>query len=402
VDAHADLDLSGWVQTLHPSSPELQVNPYPYYARLRSECPVAHSEAGDGFWVLSKYEDISFVLKNHALFSSRQITVDPATLTTLGPDIPTQIDPPDHLRYRKVMGPWFRPVVVKAMEDSIRASAVALLEPVAGKTSWDFLNDFAIPFPCAIFLDLMGLPREDLPMFLTWKDQILRATTPAELAEIFGTVKVDLLNYFQQVYRERRALAHPGNDLIGSMVTAQIDGERPLDESEFVRSACLMWGAGLDTVTAQLSLAIAYLAEHPARRDELVAHPDQIANAVEELIRYESLVSQCRVATTDVRIRDHEIRAGDVVWLLQGSAGRDEDEFADADVVDFGRTDIRHFGFGGGVHLCLGIHLARAEMQIAMEEIHRLVPAYRVDETQPPIRHSGYVRGVDRLHLLIS
>lgn len=402
MDAHADLDLSGWVQTLHPSSPELQVNPYPYYARLRSECPVAHSEAGDGFWVLSKYEDISFVLKNHALFSSRQITVDPATLTTLGPDIPTQIDPPDHLRYRKVMGPWFRPVVVKAMEDSIRASAVALLEPVAGKTSWDFLNDFAIPFPCAIFLDLMGLPREDLPMFLTWKDQILRATTPAELAEIFGTVKVDLLNYFQQVYRERRALAHPGNDLIGSMVTAQIDGERPLDESEFVRSACLMWGAGLDTVTAQLSLAIAYLAEHPARRDELVAHPDQIANAVEELIRYESLVSQCRVATTDVRIRDHEIRAGDVVWLLQGSAGRDEDEFADADVVDFGRTDIRHFGFGGGVHLCLGIHLARAEMQIAMEEIHRLVPAYRVDETQPPIRHSGYVRGVDRLHLLIS
>jgi cytochrome P450 len=402
VDTHADLNLSEWVLSLHPASPELQVNPYPYYARLRSECPVAHSEAGAGFWVLSKYEDISFVLKNHALFSSRQITVDPATLTTLGPDIPTQIDPPDHLRYRKVMGPWFRPVVVKSMEDSIRASAVALLEPIAGGQRWDFLNDFAVPFPCTIFLDLMGLPAEDLPTFLTWKEQILRATTPEELGEVFGTVKVDLRNYFQNVYRERRALADPGSDLIGSLISAQVDGERPLDESEFVRSATLMWGAGLDTVTAQLSLAIAYLAEHPARRDELVAHPDLIPNAIDELMRYESLVSQARVATADVEIRGRTIRAGDVVWLLQGSAGRDEDEFADPDVVDFERTDIRHFGFGGGVHLCLGIHLARAELRIAMEEIHRRVPAYRIDETQPPIRHSGYVRGIDRLQLLID
>jgi cytochrome P450 len=402
VDTRDRTDIAAWVRALHPSSPDLQDDPYPHYARLRAQCPVGRSEVGDGFWVLSKYEDIQFVLRNHALFSSRQITVDPARLTTLGPDIPTQIDPPEHLRYRKVMSPWFRPVVVKAMEDSIRASAVALLEPVAGGTHWDFLTDFAVPFPCAIFLELMGLPAGDMPMFLTWKDTILRATTPEALAEVWGTVKVDLRDYFQQVYRERRALADPGTDLIGSLITAQVDGERPLDESEFVRSATLMWGAGLDTVTAQLSLAVAYLAEHPARRDELVARPDLTPNAVDELMRYESLVSQARVATADVEIRGRTIRAGDVVWLLQGSAGRDEEEFADPDVVDFERTDIRHFGFGGGVHLCLGIHLARAELRIAMEEIHRLVPAYRIDETRPPIRHSGYVRGIDRLHLLIG
>jgi cytochrome P450 len=402
VGSHEKSDLLEWAQTLHPSSLELQDDPYPHYAKLRSQCPVARSEVGDGFWILSKYDDIQFVLQSHARFSSRQVTVDHATFTSLGPDIPTHMDPPEHSRYRKLMNPWFRPTVVEAMEADMRATAIRLIEPVLGGHEWDFLNDFAIPFPCAIFLDLMGLPAEDLPMLLSWKDQILRATTAEALAEAFGTVKVDLRNYFQQIYRDRHAQTEPGDDLIGTLISVQVDGERPLDESEFVRSACLMWGAGLDTVTSQLSLAINYLAENLDKRDELTAHPDRIPNAVEELIRYDSLVSECRVATEDVQIRGRTIRAGDIVWMLFGSAGRDEDQFADPDVVDFDRTQIRHLGFGGGVHRCLGSHLARAELRIAMEEIHRLVPTYRIDEIRPPTRHSGYVRGVDSLHLLID
>jgi cytochrome P450 len=397
-----DTDLLEWVRTLHPSSPDLQDDPHPYYARLRAQCPVARSEVGAGFWVLSKYADIDYVLRNPALFSSRQITVDPATFTSLGLDIPTQIDPPHHRRYRKLMNPFFRPVAIETMEAGMRAGAVALIEPVAGDRHWDFLNDFAVPYPCAIFLDLMGLPAEDLPTFLTWKEQILRAVTPEALSAAYGTVKADLRDYFQQVYRDRKARPEPGQDLIGSLISAQLDGDEPLDESEFTRAACLMSGAGLDTVTAQLSLAISYLAEHPAQREELAADPGRIPNAVEELIRYDSLVAECRVATEDVTIRDARVRAGDLVWLLYGSAGRDEDQFTDPERVDFGRTPIRHLGFGGGIHTCAGLHLARAELRIAMEEIHRLVPVYRIDPTRPPIRHSGYTRGVDRLHLILG
>jgi cytochrome P450 len=363
---------------------------------------VAHSEAGPGFWVLSKYDDINYVLAHPELFSSRQITVDPATLTSLGPDIPTQIDPPEHQRYRKLMNPWFRPSVIEKMEPAMRASAVALIEPVVGRPDWDFLNDFAVPFPCQIFLDLMGLPASDLPTFLSWKDQILRATSAEELGAVFNTVKADLRDYFVQVYADQQARPQGGDTVIGSLVSAQVDGERPLDESEFVRTACLMWGAGLDTVTAQLSLAIDFLAGHPEQREDLVAHPDRIPRAIEELMRYDSLVAECRVARQDLRIQDMTIGEGDLLWLLYGSAGRDEDQFTEPEVVDFDRTPIKHLGFGGGVHRCAGMHLARSEMRIALEEIHRLVPSYRLDPAQPTLRHTGYTRGVDRLHLLLG
>jgi cytochrome P450 len=292
--------------------------------------------------------------------------------------------------------------VIKTMEPAMRDSAIRLIEPVLGGREWDFLNDFAVPFPCAIFLDLMGLPADQLATFLTWKEQILRATTAQELAAVYDTVKVDLREYFRGIYADRRARPEAGDDLIGTLISARIDGERPLDESEFVRTACLIWGAGLDTVTSQLALAIHFLAGHPDKRNELVAHPERIPNAVEELIRYDSLVTEGRVATQDVQIRDMTIRAGDFVLMLFGSAGRDEDQFSAPDIVDFDRQPIRHLGFGGGVHTCLGSHLARAELRIALEEIHRLVPAYRLDEDRPAVRHSGYVRGVDSLHLVID
>ena len=403
MDGHSDAEVLDWVRGLHPSAKELQDNPYPHYAKLRAQCPVAHSEVGKGFWVLSKYDDIQYVLQNHAQFTSTHgVTVDHATLTSLGPDLPTHVDPPEHTRYRKLLNPWFRPAIVEKLEPGMRQSAIALIEPVLGGRDWDFLNDFAVPFPCAIFLDLMGLPADQLPTFLTWKEAILRATTAEELAAVYGTVKVDLREYFRDIYSQRHARSAPGDDLIGALVAARIGGERPLDESEFVRTACLMWGAGLDTVTSQLALAVHYLASHPGHRDELVAHSEQIPNAVEELMRYDSLVTEGRVATEDVRIRDKTIRAGDFVLMLFGSAGRDEDEFTDADVVDFARSPIRHLGFGGGIHRCLGSHLARAELRIAMEEIHRLVPAYRLDPDRPVVRHSGYVRGVDSLHLLVG
>jgi len=391
-----------WAKTLHPYSPELQEDPYPHYARLRAECPIARSEESGGFWILSKYDDIHFVLQHHEIFSSVQITVDPMSFTPLGQDIPTQVDPPEHTRYRTLMNPWFSPRAIEAMEDTIRAAALELLEPMVGRSEWDFMADFAAPFPSGIFLELMGLPPEDLPRFTDWKRLILHAKSPEELSLAYSTVKVDLMEYFRAIYRERQGRVSPGEDLIGSLIAAQVGGERPLDESEFIRTACLMWGAGLDTVESQLGLSMHYLSQHPDKRDMLVAKPELIPFAIEELMRYESLVAECRKATQDVMIRGTQIRAGDVVWMLFGSAGRDEDYTPNPDEVDFERAGVRHFGFGGGVHRCVGSKLARAEMRIALEEIHRLLPNYRIDETKPARRHGGYTRGVDALHLRID
>jgi cytochrome P450 len=251
-----------------------------------------------------------------------------------------------------------------------------------------------------IFVPLMGLPESDLGTFLGWKDKILHTTDPAQRAEVFATVNAELQAYFTAVFHDRRRRADPGDDVIGQLAQARFDGGRPLTLQEFVGMACLLWGAGLDTVTAQLSLAVHHLATHPELRDQLAADPALIPTAIEELMRFDSLVNDCRKATADIEIGGKTIKAGDMVMVMYGAAGRDPEQFPDPYRIDFRRYPNRHFGFGGGIHRCAGSHLARAELRVAMEEIHRRMPRYALDPDQPVERHFGYVRGLDSLHLV--
>src|SRR5262249_8149938 len=194
----------------------------------------------------------------------------------------------------------------------------------------------------------------------------------------------------------------PGDDLIGNLVKARFDDARPLTLKEFVGIACLLWSAGLDTVTAQLSLAIHHLATHPDLRDQLAADPFLVPHAIGERMPVAGLVNDCRKPTTDLEFGGKAIKAGDMLMVMYGAAGRDPEQFPDPYRIDFSRHPNPHFGFGGGIHRCAGSHLARTEMRVAMEEIHRRMPRYTLDPTQPPKRHFGYVRGLDSLHLLIE
>jgi cytochrome P450 len=323
-------------------------------------------------------------------------------MTALGPDIPTQIDPPDHGKYRQILNPLLSPRVVAAVEPRMRALATELIDGIVAAGRSDFLADFAVPYPSLIFVPLMGLPESDLGTFLGWKDKILHTTDETERAQVFQTVNTELQAYFTAVFRERRRRADPGDDVIGRLVQARFDGERPLTLEEFVGMACLLWGAGLDTVTAQLSLAIYHLAAHPGLRDELAADPALIPGAIEELMRFDSLVNDCRKATADVELGGQTINAGDMVMVMYGAAGRDPEQFPDPYRIDFRRYPNRHFGFGGGIHRCAGSHLARLELRVAMEEIHARMPRYALDPGRPVERHFGYVRGLDRLHLVLE
>src|SRR5262249_2128821 len=157
------------------------------------------------------------------------------------------------------------------------------------------------------------------------------------------------------------------------------DGVRPLTLVEFVGIATLLWSAGLDTVTAQLALAIHHLAGNPTLRDQLTADLSLVPHAIEELMRFDSLVNDCRKATQDVGLGDQTIKAGDMVMVMYGAAGRDPEQFPDPYTIDFTRYPNPHFGFGGGIHRCLGSHLARAEMRVAVEEIHKRMPRYTLD-----------------------
>jgi len=398
----AVFDAARFARGFHLYNDELQDDPYPVIDRLRAECPVARSEAMGGFWVVTRYQDCRFVLQDPALFSSVQNIVPHTQMTALGPDIPTQIDPPDHGKYRQILNPLLSPRVVAAVEPRMRALATELIDGILAAGRCDFLADFAVPFPSLIFVPLMGLPESDLDTFLGWKNKILHTTDAALRAEVFNTVNAELQAYFTAVFQERRGRTDPGDDVIGRLVQARFDGDRLLTLEEFVGMACLLWGAGLDTVTAQLSLAIHHLAAHRDLRDELAADLALIPTAVEELMRFDSLVNDCRKATADVQIGGQTIKAGDMVMVMYGAAGRDPEQFPDPYRIDFRRYPNRHFGFGGGIHRCAGSHLARVELRVAMEEIHTRMPRYALDPGRPVQRHFGYVRGLDSLHLVLE
>jgi len=398
----ATFDAEQFARTFHLYNDELQDDPYPQVDQLRARCPVAHSDLYGGFWVVTRYQDCRYVLQHPELFSSVQNIVPHTQTTAVGPDIPTQIDPPDHGKYRQILNPLLSPRVVAALEPRMRTLVGEMIDGILATGRCDFLADFAVPYPSLIFVPLMGLPESDLDTFLDWKNKILHTFDPAEKAANFKTVNAQLQAYFTDVFHERRRRDDPGDDLIGNLVKARYDGERPLTLEEFVGMATLIWGAGLDTVTAQLALAIHHLATHPELRDELAADLSLVPTAIEELMRFDSLVNDCRKATADVEIGGQTIKAGDMVMVMYGAAGRDPEQFPDPYRIDLSRYPNPHFGFGGGIHRCAGSHLARLELRVAMEEIHRRMPRYRLDPDMPVQRHFGYVRGLDTLHLLID
>jgi cytochrome P450 len=401
TDSQTDgsFDAEAFAQSFHLFNGELQENPYPLIDRLRAECPVARSEAVGGFWVLTRYEDCHFVLQHPRLFSSSQNVIPAHQMTALGPDIPTQIDPPDHGEYRHILNPLLSPPAVAALEPRMRAIATELIDGIIEAGWCDFLAEFAVPYPTRLFIPLMGLPESDIETFLEWKDKILHTTDDAERAHNFETVNAELQAYFTDVFHDRRARSDPGDDLIGKMVQARFGGHRPLTLEEFVGMSCQVWGAGLDTVTGQLAYGIRLLATQPELRDQIVGDLSLVPGAIEEMIRFDGLVNDCRKATADIDLGGRTIRAGDIVMVMYGAAGRDPEQFPDPYRIDFRRQPNRHFGFGGGIHRCLGSHLARLELRVAMEEIHTRMPRYRLDPAWPVTEHFGYVRGLDSLHL---
>ena len=402
VDSTAD--ICEWARGFHLYNPEVQQDPYPWFARLRQECPVARSDQAGGFWVISRYPDLLFIFQHPELFSNAEQTI-PHVEDPMGSLIPSMVDPPDHTAYRKILSPSFVPAAIKKMEPTVRARAAALLEPIAEKGGCDFLRDFAVPLPCSAFAEMMGLPAADLPMLLEWKEEALHAglnPEPGAIEAALMGVRSKIISYFQDMYSNRAKLDDPGEDLVGVLVKGQFKGERPLTVNEFLRTCYLLFVAGLDTVTGQLSMAVTRLGRDLALRDELTTDPSLIASAVEELMRYDSTVNLARKVTADVEVGGVQMKRGDKVLLLMTSGSRDEQQFPGADEIDIRRFPNQHFGFGAGRHRCIGSHLARMELTVALEEMHRLIPGYRVDETKPARRHLEYTAGYDQLHLVVD
>lgn len=374
-----EVNLNSWM-----TDPAIADNPWPVYAGLRDHAPAVsapfnRSRSGTVV-ILSRYEDIRHALRSPELFEANSAN----QMGQKRPVIPLDINPPEHAKYRKLLDPLFSPRAVQALAGETRAIAKELLAAIADTGGADFHATFTVPFPCRVFLRLVGFPPEDLDVFLRWKDALVHGEAVAGtddqtvVARLWSQTADELYAYFDALLDRR--IAEPADDLATRLTRAEV-GEHPLSRNEMLDILFLQLAAGLDTVTASLDCIINRLARDVALQNAARSQPERIHPIIEELLRVETPVSLVlRYATRDMVIHDVGIAKGDLVMLLLGSANTDEREFSDPLTVQADRDNLRHMAFGGGVHRCLGSHLARMELAVALEEIFSTLGTFTVSD----------------------
>ena len=366
-------------------------DPFAAFDRTRND-RAFYSMAHGGYWVLTRADDIREAFQHPEIFSSREFAIPtgvyPRTLR------PLALDPPDHGAYRQPLAPLFSPGAVARREPELRALCSALIDGFARDGGGDLLVLLARPFPTTVFVSMLGLPVSASTMFEQWNHELLHAYDEPALRQ---SAAKHILTYLDDVVAER-LIEGPTDvdDIFNVLLRAEVDG-RPLTHDELLDYAFMLFIAGLDTVTAVLGFSLHCLATRPDFQARLQAEPALIPAAVEELLRAHAIVNPARVVTKDTTFAGVEMRTGDRVLLATALATRDPIEFDRADEVVLDREHNRHVAFGAGPHRCLGSHLARLELRIALEELLARVQGFRLAAGEPVAIHGGGVLGLDRL-----
>jgi cytochrome P450 len=314
--------------------------------------------------------------------------------------IPLEIDGEEHRKWRRLLDPLFAPKQVARLEDSVRELAADLISKFAEDGKADLAEQFCVPLPCLTFLRLLGAPVEDLDFFLEFKQGVIHpeGETLEEVNANMAVAGGKLLEYFAAFLAKRREEAERSDDVISALLFAEVEGE-PLNDLELLNILFLLMFAGLDTVTSSMSCTFAWLAQHPAERQRLVDDPALIPAAIEEIMRYESPVpSGMRYSDQqDIDLGDGlVIRKGQAMHAVWAAANVDPAAFPDPMTVDFARRPS-HIVFASGTHRCLGSHLARLEMRLAVEELLSRIPDYAVQPGEELIYDNIAVRNVTYL-----
>ena len=389
------------VDDLLASNTDMAREPQPTYEMLRRSSPILRLE---GVGVLaSSRAAVDEILREPEVFSSNMSATD---LKNRRPLIPLQIDPPAHRNYRKILDPLFAPQRMKLLEEPITGLVNELIDAFADDDEIDFARQFSVPFPSQVFLTMLGLPLEELPRFLTMKDGIIRPDHAT--GEPRGTAVTEehqqatadsIYAYFEELLAERRQA--PRDDIVSHFLNAEVDGHR-LSHEDILDICFLFLIAGLDTVTASLDCFYGHLSQHPEARRHVVEHPESIPDVVEELLRWETpVMAVVRIATRDAEIAGCPVHQGEQVMALIGAANLDDTECPDAGELHWDRDVNRHIAFGGGIHRCLGSHLARLELRVALGEWHRRIPEYRL-KPGVELDFTPGIRAVDTFPLLLG
>jgi cytochrome P450 len=395
-----------------PFDYDLQANPHPVWRRMREEAPLYRNDNYD-FWALTRFDDVLNVLVDWKTYSSSKgdlLEVIRAPQSEFITDGLLFLDPPRHDMYRHLFSRTFTPRAVKRIEDRVRAFAQELLDERVGSGGFDFVDEYGAQIPAVVIAAMLGTPDSDVAEIRHLsEDQIAQASPPGdrELEEFDRTKNDEVTNrlgeYFMDQVKARRR--NPTDDIVSALVAVEFTDEqgvtRKLTDLEACGQISLLSSAGNDTTARHIGWSGATLALYPDQRAKLAARPQLIANAVEEILRYEPpSMALARLVMEDVVWYDQVVPEGAVIVPIHAATGRDPRQFPDPDpdTLDVERRIDRHLSFGFGVHVCLGASLARLEGRIALEEMLKRFPEWDVEWDRTEIVHTGSaIRGYCKL-----
>ena len=377
-----------------PFDPAYYQDPWPYYEVMRNEHPVYRRDIPNHrvwphYWMLSRAADVDEALTDWRTYSSAEGTLVDTDITLIPPNM-FNMDPPRHDELRGILARVLTPTRIAGLEPTVRAYARSLIAEFRDRGTFDVSTEYAQLVPTVTMCTLMDLPLTERKRFLKWNLDTMAGAdfTSAMALSAYGEMGV----YWTGLVAERRAA--PGTDLISQIIHTEVDGE-PLSDEEIGGFCSLLHDAAQNTTMNMLTHGVLTLGRHPDQRAKLAVDRTKWPRAIDELMRYVSPVQGlARTTTRDVELHGVTIPKGDQVLVLYGSANHDERAFPDPEVFDIDRAPKAHYGFGHGIHHCLGNAVAKLEIRCALDEIIDGLGHWEVDESSIKLNQLVPTRGV--------
>lgn len=362
-----------WAPKIHAEGPDIFYAPHAY----------------PGFtpaWVVRRMDHLREIYFDSDTFSSRDFSPFAKLIGESWINTPVEIDPPEHAKYRKMANPLFTPKAVSALDEKIREYAVSYIEAFRKQGECEFMAQFAFEFPIKVFLELMDFPLEHTKEFLEWEYDLLHV---ADMGKIAAATR-NVVTFLREQIEDRRK--SPRDDIISYALAVDVEGAK-LNDDELVGFSFNLFIGGLDTVSTNMGLQFVHLARHHEDQDFLRRNPEEISHAIDELMRAYAAVTTFRTCVKETDFHGVRMMPGDKVTMSTTLAGRDPAEFDNPNEVDFARRP-RHVSFGYGPHTCIGMHLAKREMRIALEEFLGRIPQFSIKPGHEIEYHLGMIQPV--------
>ena len=393
--------VEDWATDFDHTDDVWAANPFPIWDELRETCPIAHSERYGGVWLPTRHEDVAAVAYDTDNFTSRSILVTefrpPLELAPTGIAPPISSDPPFHKSARRLLLQPFAPQAIDKIEPFTRSYCEELIDAMQGRDVVDAAEEYAQHIPVRVIVQMLGFPEEDADRFRGFVKHVLEGVALPMEERADGMMV--LFEYLRDQVQDH--VDNPRDDLTSYLLNSEMDGV-PLEMGHVGGTIALLLLAGIDTTWSAIGASLWHLAGHPEDRERLVAEPELLPIAMEELLRAYAPVTMARLVKQDMDWNGCPMKAEEWVLLPFPAANRDPEMFADADKVIIDREENRHAAFGLGIHRCAGSHLARMELRVALEVWLEAFPSFELADPSAVLWSSGQVRGPRKLPIRIG